>query len=86
VPNNHLIPLAVCCTKHSNIIATDSAKHAVEIISDNGEFLHFLITEKGGCLSPLSLGKDIDDKIWIGCANGKCIVLTNSISRQNTQI
>lgn len=68
-------PSAVCCTKHSNIIVTDSANHAVEIVSDNGEFLHFLITEKGGCLSPLSLGKDIVGKIWIGCGNGKCIVL-----------
>ncbi|XP_052105219.1 tripartite motif-containing protein 2-like [Mytilus californianus] len=68
-------PSSVCCTRYSNIVIADPANNVVEIVSDGGEFLHFLITEKGGCIMPISLGKDPDDRIWIGCGSGKCIIL-----------
>lgn len=68
-------PAAVCCSRHSDIIVADPGNNVVEILSSGGEFLHFLITEKAGCIHPLALAKDSDDKMWIGCGGGKCIVL-----------
>jgi hypothetical protein len=62
------IPCGVACDSLCNILVTDTDNHRVRLLSPDGEFLKFLLTEDEE-LSPSSLSVH-GSTLWVGCSNG----------------
>jgi hypothetical protein len=61
-------PYDVACDSHHNIHVTDTANHRVHLLSADGEFLKFLLTEDK-VLVPSALSV-YGSTLWVGCGNG----------------
>ncbi|XP_062597511.1 uncharacterized protein LOC134258927 [Saccostrea cucullata] len=61
-------PFNIECDIHSNILVTDPTNHTVHLLSPDGEFLKYLLTEREvTCPSAMSLHKST---LWIGDFKG----------------
>ncbi|XP_062587365.1 uncharacterized protein LOC134249004 [Saccostrea cucullata] len=62
-------PFNIECDIHSNILVTDPANHTIHLLSPDGEFMKYLLTEREVTRpSAISLHKST---LWIGDFNGR---------------
>ena len=59
----------VCCDQHGHIILADYLNHAVHMLSADGQFVQYLLTEQDGLWGPRSLALR-DNTLWVGCVKG----------------
>jgi hypothetical protein len=65
---NNFLPYDVACDTRCNILVADPGNHRVHLLSPDGEFLKFLLTEDKVLVpSALSL---YGSTLWVGCGDG----------------
>lgn len=64
-----LYPRGVCTDALSHILVCDVSTHTVQLLSEDGQFLKFLLTDKSPGIdhSPYSLSYDVQtNRVWVG--------------------
>ncbi|KAK3106145.1 hypothetical protein FSP39_013617 [Pinctada imbricata] len=56
----------VICDQHGRILLTDDYNNAVHLLSEDGHFLQYLLTEQSTLRRPRCLGLH-GDTLWVGC-------------------
>lgn len=68
-------PTGLCCDSSSNIIVSDAASHSVYILNSDGKFIQNFAAGEISPTIPCCLAIDKENKLWVGCFNGKAFVI-----------
>ena len=68
--NRPFDPKDVCFDNNGLIYVADLANSAVHVLDKNGNFHHFLITQRDGIMYPSALTCDSDGFVWVGSSTG----------------
>ncbi|XP_041376556.1 tripartite motif-containing protein 2-like [Gigantopelta aegis] len=65
--SNPFCPRGICCDKYGRIIVTDSCNNRIHLVSADGKFIRFLLTEEDGLNWPQLVAIGPGDKLWVAC-------------------
>lgn len=68
-------PTGLCCDSDSNIIVADAGSHSVYILNSDGKFIQNFAAMEISPTIPCALAIDKENKLWVGCLNGKAFVI-----------
>lgn len=68
-------PVGLCCDSDSNIVVADASSHTVYILTSSGTFIQDFAVSEISPTIPCSIAVDQENKLWVGCFNGKAFVI-----------
>lgn len=74
-------PSMICCDVSNNLLVSDYSNDRVHIITADGQFIRYLLTNQNGLLKPYCLAM-VNNILWIGCRDGKVKVVRHHVTKE----
>ncbi|XP_069101357.1 uncharacterized protein [Argopecten irradians] len=75
-PAYQFCPRGICQDKDSRLIITDNWNHRVHLLTRDGQFSKFLMTEEDGLQHPIAVAMDTYRRLWIGQQDGTIHIIS----------